>query len=57
MLFEQGWGLLRASNTQPVLVLRFEGRTEAALQNARARFVEVLEDYPSVALDELAEVD
>lgn len=29
--FAGGWGLLRASNTQPVLVLRFEARTEAEL--------------------------
>lgn len=27
ILFEDGWGLLRASNTQPVIVARFEGRT------------------------------
>jgi phosphomannomutase / phosphoglucomutase len=31
VLFEEGWGLLRASNTQPVLVLRFEARTEERL--------------------------
>jgi phosphomannomutase/phosphoglucomutase len=30
--FEGGWGLLRASNTQPVLVLRFEARTPAQLE-------------------------
>jgi phosphomannomutase/phosphoglucomutase len=29
-LFDGGWGLVRASNTQPVLVLRFEGRDDAA---------------------------
>jgi phosphomannomutase/phosphoglucomutase len=29
--FAEGWGLLRASNTQPVLVLRFEARTPEAL--------------------------
>jgi phosphomannomutase/phosphoglucomutase len=29
--FGDGWGLLRASNTQPVLVLRFEAATEARL--------------------------
>ncbi len=28
--YSDGWGLLRASNTQPVLVLRFEATTEAA---------------------------
>jgi len=30
--FEGGWGLVRASNTQPVLVMRFEAETEARLQ-------------------------
>lgn len=29
--FPHGWGLIRASNTQPVLVLRFEADTEARL--------------------------
>lgn len=32
VLFDGGWGLLRASNTQPVLVLRYEARTEAQLK-------------------------
>jgi phosphomannomutase/phosphoglucomutase len=27
--FERGWGLLRQSNTEPVLSMRFEGETEA----------------------------
>ena len=30
--FAQGWGLLRASNTQPVLVMRFEAETEELLR-------------------------
>ena len=34
--FPEGWGLLRASNTQPVLVLRFEARSQAALNAYRA---------------------
>jgi phosphomannomutase/phosphoglucomutase len=29
--FPEGWGLLRASNTQPVLVMRFEAASDAAL--------------------------
>lgn len=37
--FADGWGLLRASNTQPVLVLRFEAETEKRLQEIRA-FIE-----------------
>ncbi len=31
VLFGDGWGLIRASNTQPALVLRFEARTDARL--------------------------
>lgn len=49
VLFNHGWGLVRASNTQPVLVLRFEAATseqldqyrrevEAVLAQAKARF-------------------
>jgi len=33
--FEDGWGLVRASNTQAILVLRFEAETEAALTKIR----------------------
>ncbi|MGE5253285.1 MAG: phosphomannomutase/phosphoglucomutase [Planctomycetaceae bacterium] len=35
VLFPDGWGLVRASNTQPVLVLRFEARTPERLQEIR----------------------
>lgn len=35
MTFPTGWGLLRASNTQPVLVLRFEATDPAALDAYR----------------------
>jgi phosphomannomutase/phosphoglucomutase len=34
--FEHGWGLVRASNTQPVLVLRFEADSPEALESIRA---------------------
>lgn len=33
--FNDGWGLCRASNTTPVLVLRFEAETEERLQEIR----------------------
>lgn len=36
--FPDGWGLVRASNTTPVLVLRFEGSDEAALERVQALF-------------------
>lgn len=35
ILFEHGWGLVRASNTQPVIVMRFEANTEERLQEIR----------------------
>jgi phosphomannomutase/phosphoglucomutase len=40
VLFEGGWGLVRASNTQPVLVLRFEARDERRLEEIRRTFME-----------------
>ena len=36
ILFEHGWGLVRASNTQAILVLRFEADTEAHLNAMRS---------------------
>lgn len=39
VLFDQGWGLVRASNTQPALVLRFEGPNLEQLTTFR-RYVE-----------------
>jgi phosphomannomutase/phosphoglucomutase len=35
-VFQKGWGLIRASNTQPVLVMRFEANDEASLRSIRA---------------------
>ena len=36
VLFPKGWGLVRASNTQPVLVMRFEAETPELLAAYRA---------------------
>jgi phosphomannomutase/phosphoglucomutase len=33
--FGKGWGLVRASNTQPVLVLRFEAQSPELLADYR----------------------
>ncbi|WNG61238.1 phosphomannomutase/phosphoglucomutase [Archangium gephyra] len=33
--FPDGWGLIRASNTQPILVLRFEAKTAERLEEIR----------------------
>jgi phosphomannomutase / phosphoglucomutase len=36
VLFGDGWGLIRASNTQPVLVMRFEARTQQQLDQIQS---------------------
>lgn len=40
--FQDGWGLARASNTQPVLVLRFESTSQAGLDRIRETFESVV---------------
>ena len=42
--FPDGWGLVRASNTQPVLVLRFEAKTQEKLTEYRTLVEDVVED-------------
>jgi phosphomannomutase/phosphoglucomutase len=42
VLFEGGWGLVRASNTQPALVLRFEAFSPERLSEIRAQVESVL---------------
>jgi phosphomannomutase/phosphoglucomutase len=48
VVFPDGWGLVRASNTQPLLVLRFEARTQARLaeieQLVRGRLAEIMRE-------------
>jgi phosphomannomutase/phosphoglucomutase len=51
ILFPGGWGLVRASNTQPILVVRFEADTEANLDHIRSTVRDVLRQHPSVQLD------
>jgi len=51
--FGDGWALLRTSNTQPVIVARFEARTQERLDEIRAEVAEWL-DTRGVALPEVA---
>ncbi len=44
ILFDGGWGLVRASNTQPALVLRFEAETEARLREIRHEVERAVEE-------------
>jgi phosphomannomutase/phosphoglucomutase len=43
VLFDHGWGLLRASNTQPVLVMRFEATDEKLLADYQREVESVLD--------------
>ena len=43
--FEDGWALARASNTQPVLVVRFESNTKEGLNRIQNSVMEVVNKY------------
>jgi phosphomannomutase / phosphoglucomutase len=46
----RGWGLVRASNTNPYLTLRFEARTDAEIAEMKREIYDVLRRYPYVRL-------
>jgi phosphomannomutase len=51
--WSDGFGLIRASNTTPVLVLRFEGHTPQALQRIEATMLALLRTVkPDAKVDE-----
>jgi|WetSurSiteA1Bulk_404760.scaffolds.fasta_scaffold07099_3 phosphomannomutase / phosphoglucomutase len=43
VVFEKGWGLVRSSNTQPVIVMRFEAEDEEALRTYKSFLTKELE--------------
>ncbi len=47
--FDKGWGLIRASNTQPVLVLRFEADDRESLEEIRKAFADALAGHIDVS--------
>src|SRR6056300_225508 len=50
--FDDGWGLLRASNTTPKLVLRFEGDTEESMNRIQNEFISELSRIcPEIAIN------
>lgn len=48
VVFEDGWGLVRASNTQPALVLRFEAKTPERLKEIENLFRKELGKFPEI---------
>ncbi len=51
ILFEDGWALIRASNTQPILVLRFEAKTKERMEEIQKIVRDRLSIYPSVKIE------
>ena len=49
--FEDGWGLVRASNTSPALTVRFEADNQAALERVQDRFRRMLQASADTALE------
>ena len=49
VIFPEGWGLLRASNTQPVLVMRFEAASEHLLREYQGEVEDVLQEVKRAA--------
>ena len=43
--FDNGWALLRASNTTPKLVLRFEANSQESLEKIQKNFLEELKKF------------
>src|SRR5258708_1826381 len=52
-VFPNGWGLVRASNTQPAITMRFEARTKPEVVEYMQTFDKLLDDYPQVDRKEL----
>ena len=50
ILFGDGWGLVRASNTQPVIVMRFEARTEARLAEIQETVTGKLREFGEISV-------
>jgi phosphomannomutase/phosphoglucomutase len=50
ILFGDGWGLVRASNTQPVLVLRFEAKSPERLDEIREIVLSKLREMTAVEI-------
>jgi phosphomannomutase/phosphoglucomutase len=47
--FPDGWGLVRPSNTQPALVLRFEAKTKERLEEIQKLICDKLDEYKKEA--------
>ncbi len=53
--FSGGWGMVRASNTQPAITLRFEAYTKEQIVEYMKIFTALLDQYPDVDQTKLLE--
>ena len=49
--FEDGWGLVRASNTQPVIVCRFEAKTMDRMNLIKNQILDKLVEFGDIKID------
>ena len=49
--FSDGWGLVRASNTQPVIVCRFEAKTNERMEEIQSEVINKLTEFGEIALE------
>ena len=56
VIFDRGWGLVRASNTQPAVTLRFEAYTREQIAMYTRIFKTLLDKYPQIDQDRFDEL-
>ena len=49
--FGDGWGLVRSSNTQPVIVCRFEANSQERMEEIQALVMGKLQEFGTLKLD------
>ena len=50
IIYENGWGLVRASNTQPVIVCRFEGNTSDNMNEIKKIVLDKLQEFGTLQI-------
>jgi len=52
IIYDNGWGLVRASNTQPVIVCRFEGNTLDNMNEIKKIVLDKLQEFGNLQISE-----
>ena len=52
IIYDNGWGLVRASNTQPVIVCRFEGNTLDNMNEIKKIVLDKLQEFGTLQISE-----